>query len=458
MPLNQGEADRYQYWDIYKNEKSQLNYLIRRAKRESWRSFCEEIDDSSSASRLRKILAKDCSPPTYIKQEDGNWAENSEEVASTLMDVHFPGSTNISSLSEEEICRGWSKAGLPLADCRRIVTEEKIRWAIFSFKPYKSAGPDGIFPAMIQNSFESIKSRLIDIFIASLNLGFIPQKWRNVKVVFIPKAGRSGHVTAKDYRPISLSSFMLKTMERLVDFDIRNSIVSSLLSQSQHAYLKGKSTETALHKAVSCLEESLDRKEFSLAAFLDIEGAFNNVEASAIMKGLEAVEVPGGLRIWIEHMLTSRIVSTDIGSSGIKRSVTRGTPQGGVISPLLWLLVVNDLLRKMENKGVTVIGYADDIIIIARGSCINTIRDLIEGALKLVSSWTRENGLGVNASKTELVLFTRRYKIPEFRLPKLEGETLSISNQAKFLGVQRTALLGFVGSMKSTPTIALEVL
>lgn len=54
--------------------------------------------------------------------------------------------------------------------------------------------------------------RLFKIFIGSLNLGSIPRNWRKVRVVFIPKAGRSGHCIAKDYSPTSLSSFMLKTM------------------------------------------------------------------------------------------------------------------------------------------------------------------------------------------------------------------------------------------------------
>lgn len=53
--------------------------------------------------------------------------------------------------------------------------------------------------------------------------------------------------------------------------------------------------------------------------------------------------------------------------------------------------------------------------------CIKTIRDLIKSTLETVRFWTKENELGVNESKTELILFTRKYKSPSFRVPRLDG-------------------------------------
>jgi hypothetical protein len=78
----------------------------------------------------------------------------------------------------------------------------------------------------------------------------VPPAWRQVKV-FIPKPGRNTYCGPKDYRPISLTSFLLKTMERLVDRYLRDeTLVSSLLHPNQHAYQARKSTETALHQLV----------------------------------------------------------------------------------------------------------------------------------------------------------------------------------------------------------------
>jgi hypothetical protein len=145
------------------------------------------------------------------------------------------------------------KVGLPLEDCYRIVDIGKVKWAINSFKPYKSAGSDGDFPAMLQESFDCINQRLVRIFISSLKLGFIPKEWTKVKVVFIPKTGRSSHSSAKDYRPITLSSFMRKTLETLVDMDIRAKIDQSLSLFRIHNTRIGKVNRQ--RQRYTCLEE-----------------------------------------------------------------------------------------------------------------------------------------------------------------------------------------------------------
>uniref|UniRef100_T1GUG6 Uncharacterized protein n=1 Tax=Megaselia scalaris TaxID=36166 RepID=T1GUG6_MEGSC len=54
--------------------------------------------------------------------------------------------------------------------------------------------------------------------------------------------------------------------------------------------------------------------------------------------------------------------------------------------------------------------YADDVVLITRSKFLNTFSELLQSALKVVSVWTETNGLGVNATKTELVLFTNRHR------------------------------------------------
>jgi hypothetical protein len=94
--------------------------------------------------------------------------------------------------------------------------------------------------------------------------------WRQVKVVFIPKPGRNSYCGLRDFRPISLTSFLLKTMERLVEI-----LALRPLHPNQHAYQAGKSVETALHQLVVRVEKALDQQEIALGVFLDIEGAFS---------------------------------------------------------------------------------------------------------------------------------------------------------------------------------------
>ena len=111
-------------------------------------------------------------------------------------------------------------------------------------------------------------------------------------------------------------------------------------------------------------------------------------------------------------MLVSRIITSELGGLPLERRVVRGTPQGGVMSPFLWSSVVNGLLLELEKKGMGVVAYADDVAIAVSSKYLDTIRDVMQSALLIVTKWAGKCGLGINPSKTELVLFTKKYKIP----------------------------------------------
>jgi hypothetical protein len=85
-----------------------------------------------------------------------------------------------------------------------VYDQSIIRWALSTLKPFKSAGTDGIVPALLQQGAEHIVPHLCRIFRASMAYGFIPTVWRQVKVTFILKPGKLDYTKAKAYHPISL--------------------------------------------------------------------------------------------------------------------------------------------------------------------------------------------------------------------------------------------------------------
>jgi hypothetical protein len=118
----------------------------------------------------------------------------------------------------------------------KVVTYRRVEWAINSFSPYKSPKADGIFPAMLQQGREILICHLIRIFRTCLATGYVPTAWRQVKVVFIPTPGWNSYRGPQNFRPISLTSFLLKTLERLVDRFLRDEILASRpLHPNQHA-------------------------------------------------------------------------------------------------------------------------------------------------------------------------------------------------------------------------------
>jgi hypothetical protein len=81
----------------------------------------------------------------------------------------------------------------------KVVTYRRVEWAIDSFAPYKGPGADGIFPALLQQGGEILIPYLIKLFHACLATGYVPTAWRQVKVVFIPKPGRSSYCGPKNF-------------------------------------------------------------------------------------------------------------------------------------------------------------------------------------------------------------------------------------------------------------------
>jgi hypothetical protein len=112
---------------------------------------------------------------------------------------------------------------------KRVISYNKLKWAIFSFQPYISPGTDGIMPITLR------EGKLLMLLRASLALGYIPMSWRHTRVVFIPKPGKS-LTQVKSLCPISLMSFILKILEKLIDRHIRGGVlVEKPLHQNRYA-------------------------------------------------------------------------------------------------------------------------------------------------------------------------------------------------------------------------------
>lgn len=167
---------------------------------------------------------------------------------------HSSGSKNLGPLDES------LEQDLELSG--KLFNDEAIRWAINSFSPCEVAGCDGIFPEILQKCFDILLPILKIFFVRSHVWSYIPNVWRNVKVTYIPpKVGKRPRYEPKSYKPISLSSFCLKTMEKDIDRNIRDDILTKLpLNQNQ----PGKSTVSTLQNLVTKIKKTFDKKVYAL--------------------------------------------------------------------------------------------------------------------------------------------------------------------------------------------------
>ena len=168
----------------------------------------------------------------------------------------------------------------------------------------------------------------------------------------------------------------------------------------------------------------------ALGFFLDIEGAFNNTCYDAMCDALVRHGSEYTIVRWIRATLEGRVAVATHNGSSLRLAISRGCPQGGVLSPLLWCLVVNDLIASLSGSGIFIRGYTDDICLLVVGKFPNMVLGLMQWAL-----WCSEVGLSVNPDKTGLVAFTGKRKLQGSFEPRFFGVKLSLSGSVKYLGI-----------------------
>ena len=219
-------------------------------------------------------------------------------------------------------------------DAAAFISPERVREAVKSFGSFKAPGTDGFPPCVLQNLEGRALHFLVDILKACFLLGYTPISWRVAKVIFIPKPGKKDYAEARAFRPISLMNVMYKTLERVVLMELQaTSLFRFPLHESQHAFRKGRGTDSALSSLVGYIEKALLSNAYALGTFLDIQGAFDNVKTEMIIRGLGHHQVPQLIITWYKSYLTNRCILTELKGASIKRFLTRGTPQGGILSP-----------------------------------------------------------------------------------------------------------------------------
>ena len=153
----------------------------------------------------------------------------------------------------------------------KMFTEHKIRRAFSSFGSFKSPGPDKLQPIVFQNLGPKAIKYITNIMCASYSTGYIPLSWREAKVVFIPKPKKEDYSEVGSFRPISLMQFLLKTMERVIDWYLKEQQEKiGKISLMQHAYCSSKGTDTALSTLVDKIESAIYRDDFALVISVDI--------------------------------------------------------------------------------------------------------------------------------------------------------------------------------------------
>ena len=281
-------------------------------------------------------------------------------------------------------------------------TEEDIVDAIDELSNTAASGPDGMAAIFLKKCKNSLSRTLFLLWRDCLDKGITPWKLKEGHIIPIHKGGHQG--LAANYRPVALTSHLIKVFEKVV----RNHLVSFLdennkFNLNQHGFRIGRSCLSQLlthyDRIISLLEKGLNVDTI----YLDFAKAFDKVDHSLVLKKLSILGVRGKILQWIESFLTSRTQRVMVnGFLSEPAPVISGVPQGSVIGPLLFLILIGDIDQDIATSFVS--SFADDTRL-SRATSGVTDASALQTDLEKVYQWAIDNNMMFNTKKFEALRY-----------------------------------------------------
>ena len=300
--------------------------------------------------------------------------------------------------------------------------------------------PDHIHGAVLYNARFVLAKTLAYLFNAISGIGYFPDQWKISNVFPLFKSGNPK--LAKNYRPIALQPLIAKCYEKIIQLRMACH-VKNVITPNQHFCVKNRSTTTNLLSTVNHILKYWEQHKDTAIFYADLSKAFDTVDHTLLLHKLSTqFGITNPLLETIKNSLTSRTFRVTMHSEKSNLyKITTGVPQGGVLSPLLFTLFVNDLHEAITPNNV-LLQYADDSKLIAAGATPQEALDNLTLNIKNISDWCKKWGLALNPSKSQICIFSQKNNI-SVSSPEILGDPIQVKDKIKDLGVWMDQKLTF---------------
>ena len=296
--------------------------------------------------------------------------------------------------------------------------------------PSKSPGPDNIPGKLLKEGAQWIDEPLTKLFNMSMTTGRLPKDWTRAHITPIYKKGPKN--LPNNYRPVSLTSFIVKIMERLIHQELPQFFTNNnKLISSQHGFRSKHSCQTQLLESAHQWAKALDQKSSVHVIFLDFSKAFDTVPHMKLCTKLDNIGIRGDILNWIRAFLSDcqqRVLLDNQCSEWT--TVTSGVPQGSILGPLLFLVYVNDISTNMSSETRL---FADDCTLFRNVSCKQDCISLHNDLTKIFS-WSQTWQLSLNISKCKVLCISNKRSSPSYTY-MMNNSPLEFVDDFKYLGV-----------------------
>ena len=434
---------------VFKRLRAKARQTILKAKQDAWEDYCSSITNNAKLANVWRVVKKftrttsgSSSIPTLRSSAD-NLGISEREKANMLAEQFYSASLD-TNYSPQFICNrvqitrelesfrnhlpgssdrndGLINVDFSLAELKSVIRGAKNT----------APGVDKICYVMFQHLSDNALSVILQLLNNIWQTASIPKSWLHSIVIPIHKPNKPTHLPSS-YRPISLTCTLCKLIEKMVANRLKWYMeFNSIYSPEQSGFRNRRRTLDHVLRLHDVVKKALCERRSVLAVFLDFEKAYDMVCRDAILLKLRRIGLSGRMFEFIRSFLSGRTFQVRISSVYSDCKVLQnGTPQGSVISPLLFNILINDLPGCIDLPSAL---FADDFSFWQVGNDLKDLNLSVQRALHTVTSWCNNWGFKVSVSKSVAMLFTRK-QCHNVKL-ELNNSILPLKSVFKYLGV-----------------------
>lgn len=361
---------------------------------------------------INKLLNTSNKPIPALRASDGSLISNAVDKANAIAKeyekIHKQnremGDRQFNTVVKSEVDSFFS-ATVSASDIL-LTDADEIHCVLKNLKNKKSSGPDNIPNIVLKKLPRVACDFLAKISNLMLSTGYFPALWKVAHVIPILKPGKPAN-EAKHLRPISLLSSLSKVIEKLLHnriLDFCNG--SNLLPNFQFGFRNKQSTVHALLRLFEEAVMGFNDRKITIAAFLDIEKAFDTMWVDGLIYKLIRMRFPGYIIKIILSYLKNRKFRVKLGDQlSDLAAINDGVPQGSILGPLLFIIFMSDV---PTHTNTLLSMFADDTNALSTRTSQGRAKSNVQSHLNKLQSYYQKWKIRINVGKSE-ALFIQRY-------------------------------------------------
>ena len=372
----------------------------------------------------------------------------------------FPSESNLHVASEEDAPEDDDLREVPESKPKAkknfsftFVTAGSVTRIVKNLKNTTAMGVDEIPTQVWKKGVVVLAGPIAHVCNISLSTGIYPDIFKQAIIHPIFKGSGKDPRDPGSYRPISI----LPSLSKILETAVRDALLDWLKLQgfipdSQFGFLPRRSGTMALACAqTDWIEAKSSGQVVGILAF-DFSAAFDTIACLTLLSKLEAANVTGIPLKWIKSYMSDRYQRV-LWNHNLSepRPLTHGVPQGSILGPLLFLVMIADMHRYVigDSPNANLMAYADDSTLYAHAKSMDVLRVDLERLSDRMISYSQGTGLVLNNDKTQLLVSSSK----KFQI-NVGSSLISASPVLKLLGIEFDRNFSTTPSLKKLATAA----